>query len=347
MEAAMSLQNRDKPVADVVVIGAGTIGLAIALGMHERGARVTVVERGRALGQASAAAAGMLAVDDPCNPAALLPLSRLSADLYPAFLRRVEALSGMAVPFQTETTLQYTGDGGVRRLVERSIDPRQLGAAIAAAVRATSIELIEHTTVDSVEQTAEGLRLRAQGGVEVFARGVVYAAGAWTGTALLRSFGCEVPVAPRKGQMLRVRLAAGMGLREVHRSEHVYVVPRTVGPQAGTALIGATVEDAGFDTTVHEEDLARLRGLAAELLPELGAEAEAPLVEAWAGVRPATPDELPVLGACAAARQFVASGHYRNGVLLTPATAVVTADLLMGKTPAVDLAAFSVERFSR
>jgi glycine oxidase len=334
--------GEEKTVADVVVVGAGVIGLSIALEMERRGARVMIVERGEAMLQASMAAAGMLAMDDPGNPPELLPLARMSVGLYPEFLRRIEALSGMAVPFQTETALQYAEDGNVMRLAEWSVDPRQLGAALVGAVRATSISLLERAEIAAVEDVSDGIRFRLVGGVEVVAENVVYATGAWTQTAS----GFEGMVIPRKGQMLRVRGPEGLALREVHRNERVYVVPRTTGPQAGTALIGATVEDVGFDVSVHAGDLARLRGMAAELVPELASELDAPQVEAWAGLRPATRDGLPVLGAVGT-RRFVASGHYRNGVLLAPATAVVMADLLMGERPGVEIGGFAVERFTR
>jgi glycine oxidase len=320
---------------DVVVVGGGVIGLAIALDLEQRGARVTVIERGSAMGQASRAAAGMLAAEDPANPAALLPLARLSVALYPEFLARAERLGGIAVPFQTKTALQYATDGTIARLAERSIDPRQLAAAMVAAVQATSIRLLEQTEVVEVAEETGGVVLRFGEGQEMTARDVVYAVGAWSG----RRGG----VLPRKGQMLRVQLP--LELHEVHRSEDVYVVPRTLGQQAGTALIGATVEDAGFDTTVHADDLARLRALAAKLVTELGAEENAPLVEAWAGLRPATRDGLPVLGACAGRHRFIASGHYRNGILLAPATAKVVADLIANDPPAIDLSAFSAGRF--
>ncbi len=214
-------------------------------------------------------------------------------------------------------------------------------------MRATPIVLLERTEIETVGDLHGELKMGASGGVEILAKKLVYAAGAWTRDAALYGFAENVPVAPRKGQMLRVRLPEGMALAEVHRNERVYVVPRTSGPQAGTALIGATVEDVGFDVSVHAEDLTRLRGMAAELVPELGSEANAPLVEAWAGLRPATPDALPLLGAGVNPNRLIASGHYRNGVLLAPATAVVIADLLTGKTPAVDLSAFSLRRFSR
>lgn len=327
---------------DVVVAGGGVIGLAIALEMEQRGARVLVVERGEAMRQASAAAAGMLAVDDPGNPPEILPLARLSVGLYPGFLRRVERLSGLSVPFQTETALQYAEDGSVTRLAECSVDPRQLGAALVGAVRATSIELVERAVVETMEDLSGAVRFRLSGGAEVVAEKVVHATGAWMHDIA----GADGMVVPRKGQMLRVRLPEGMVLREVYRNERVYVVPRTAGPQAGTALIGATVEDAGFDVSVDPDDLRSLRRMAAELVPELASEDDAPQVEAWAGLRPATRDSLPLLGAVGA-RRFVASGHYRNGVLLAPATAVVMADLLTGSTPPCDIRALSIERFLR
>jgi glycine oxidase len=172
----------------------------------------------------------------------------------------------------------------------------------------------------------------------------VYAAGAWTSEVAMAVQGEAIPVTPRKGQMLRVRLPFVMD--EVHRSERIYVVPRTRGPQAGTALIGATVEDAGYDTSVRSSDLEGLRALAAELLPELAAEVDAPMVEAWAGLRPATPDGLPMLGAGSRAGRFIATGHYRNGILLTPGTAVVMADMLEGRVSRTDLSGMSPQRFA-
>jgi glycine oxidase len=332
---------------DIVVVGAGLIGLAIALELNDRGAGVTVIDHGRSLAEASTAAAGMLAVEDPYNPPALEALSRLSAQRYPAFLRRIEALSGIAVSFQTETTVQYMADGTTMRLAEHSIDPRQLAAALLAAVKATPIRLLEQTRIATVEDTLHGMQVRLSTGVAIASRAVIYAAGAWTSEVMTALHGDAVSIAPRKGQMLRVRLPAALALNEVHRSERIYIVPRTHGPQAGTALIGATVENAGFDTTVRTEDLDGLRALAAELLPEFASATEAPLVESWAGLRPATPDALPVLGACAHVGQFIASGHYRNGILQAPATALVLADLLEGRPPSVDITALSPERFAR
>ena len=313
--------------SDILIFGAGTIGLSLALELCGRGHRVTVVERGAPFAQASAAAAGMLAVEDPHNPPELHALARFSGSLYPEFLARVEALSGLEVPFQTDTTHQYFANGKVSTLKEHSLDPRQLGPALVKAVAATGVQL---------------LATRASEPVPTSATIRVHATGAWGVQGL--------PLQPRKGQMLRVRLPSSLGLREVHRSEQVYVVPRFKGPQAGTALIGATVEDAGFNTETDAAAIAHLRALGSALVPALN-EDSAPLVEAWAGLRPATPDDLPLLGELtpelhAEGRTFVAAGHFRNGILLTPATAVVMADLIEDQRPKFDLSAFSPTRFA-
>lgn len=319
------------PALDVLIAGAGIMGLSLALELHSRGTRVLVFERDTALRHASFAAAGMLAANDPHNPPALLPLSQLSTSLYPGYLHRIEQLSGIAVPFQTDTTLQYQSSGNRLRLDEHSIDPRQLATALLAAVRAAGIEIRElcefHPSTEPSEQT------------------IVYTTGAWLPAELNQA----LPLRPRKGQMLRVQLPPSLkNLCEVHRSDAVYIVPRTLGPQAGTAIIGSTVEDAGFDTATHPRDLLHLRTLASELLPALASESVAPQIEAWAGLRPHLPDGLPALGPLQpGSHHFIATGHFRNGILLAPATAVLLADLITGKTTALDLTPFSPARFSQ
>jgi glycine oxidase len=326
---------------DILIVGAGIIGLSLALELHASGATVTVLERDTALTHASTAAAGMLAASDPHNPPALLPLSDYSLSLYPAYLARIEQLSGLAVPFQTQTTIQYAAGGSTTALAEHSIDPRQLATALLAAVRDSRIDLREHTPLQAAFASSQTVTATNQAGLNITAKHLVFASGAWSPGPPF--------IAPRKGQMLRVQLPPALAaLDQVHRSETIYIVPRTQGPQAGTALIGATVEDAGFDTTVHAADLARLRALAAALLPDLADTAAAPQVESWAGLRPATPDALPLLGRIEPDdRKLFATGHFRNGILLAPATAVLIADLLEGKLPALALTAFQPGRFSR
>ena len=338
---------------DFVIAGAGIIGLSLALELDARGASVVVLEAGQALRQTSFAAAGMLAVDDPANPPALRPLAELSARLYPAFLDRVAELAEMRVPFQTTTTLEAaTGlDASVRTmpnvrdlvrqladdapafhlLEERSVDPRQLGEAVLAAVHHSRIELREHTALTRLAMTPTGVHVGTSAH-PLAASMLVDCMGTWS----------PAPVFPRKGQMLAVRMPATLDLSTVVRTPEVYIVPRTDGPNAGRAIIGATIEDAGFDLSVKAADLLGLNRRAVALLPAL---AEAEFLESWAGLRPATADGLPILGALAAQpRYMVANGHFRNGILLAPATAQVMAQVLLGEAPAVDLTAFAPGR---
>ena len=335
---------------DYVIAGAGIIGLSLALELDRRGASVVVLEANSATRQTSSAAAGMLAVDDPLNPPALLPLAQWSASLYPEFLDRIAELSGTRVPFQTSTTLEAgpvegalaelhdlmpgleTRGRSFHLLQEHSVDPRQLVEALLAAVRATAIELREHSPLERVAIEVASVRVEA-GGVPIHASSVIDCMGTWS----------PAPVAPRKGQMLAVAIPAEFDLGCVVRTEEVYIVPRTEGPNAGRAIIGATIEDAGFSVTVNPAEILKLNARAVELLPALG---EAKFLESWAGLRPSTADGLPILGALPRQPRYVlATGHFRNGILLAPATARATAQVLAGETPSVDLAAYSPTRF--
>ncbi len=334
------------PLPDVVIAGAGLIGLACALECHRRGLRVTVLERGRAMRQASWAAAGMLAAHDPSNPVELQPLSRLSICLYPAFLKHLREWSGMDVPIETEWVLEPSGEQnrqmrgnlpddfrgeGFRYAREQSLDPRKLASAVLKAVRAMPITLEEETPVNAAVGSQHGVAVDA--GAFKFTCGTfVDCTGAWSADF----------TRPAKGQMVRVRAPGSLAVERmgnvVLRADDVYLVPRL----DGTVVIGATLEDAGFDTAVHDADLSDLRRRAAALLPAIKS---APMVEAWAGLRPDTPDHLPFLGATGE-RTFVAAGHFRNGVLLAPATAHVVAQLLLNEQPTADLQAFSPQRFA-
>jgi glycine oxidase len=347
---------------DVCIAGAGIIGLSLALELDRQGLAVTVLDRSTPLAEASTAAAGMLAAEDPHTPHQLRPLADLSLALYPEFLNRICLLSGISVPFQTNTTLQAhpphaaqlqeelnTADlsrllptltRGNRRftlLNEHSLDPRQLAAALLASIRATTIDLRLHTPVQSTRSLGATVEVDSPSGV-LITKQFVDCTGAWASTTSRLS----IPVAPKKGQMLAISLPAALPLDLVVRTPDIYIVPRTVGPNAGRAIIGATIEDAGFDKTTHPSDIEFLRSLAVALLPHLSS---TPVLEAWAGLRPATPDGLPLLGALPAKpNHFIATGHYRDGILLAPATARVMAQILLKETPAIDLAPFSPTR---
>jgi glycine oxidase len=335
---------------DFLIAGAGIIGLSLALELEARGATVTVIDAGLALQQTSTAAAGMLAVEDPQNPPALYPLAALSASLYPDFLDRIAALSDTRVPFQTFTTLETgsridplrrideliphleSGSHHFHLIQENSVDPRQIAPALLAAVRNTRINLLERTALQRIAADPTSVRVQTNA-APIEAPYLIDCMGSWS----------PAPVRPRKGQMLAVRMPPSLDLASVIRTPDVYIVPRTDGPNAGRAIIGATIEDAGFDLTVHSLDILTLNARATKLLPIL---AEAEFLESWSGLRPATVDELPILGyAPRQPRYLLATGHYRNGILLAPATAHVMAQLLTGETPSIDLSPFSATRF--
>jgi glycine oxidase len=348
---------------DICIAGAGVIGLSLALELHQRGASVSVLDQSIPLSEASTAAAGMLAAGDPHNPPQLRPLANLSLSLYPDFLDRLRILSGLDVPFQTHTTLQAIpldvphtsseltpedlahllpalnpGDHRFIPLDEHSLDPRQLAAALLATIQTTTIDLRPNTPVLSTRSVNNAVEIQIPTG-RLHAKQFVDCTGAW---ASITSRISNLQVAPKKGQMLAVSLPPLFPLHLVVRTPRIYIVPRTSGPNAGRAIIGATIEDAGFDKTLHPSDIAHLRSLAAALLPPL---ANAPQLEAWAGLRPATPDGLPLLGALPAQpNHFIATGHYRDGILLAPATAHVMAQLLLGVAPSIDLTPFSPTR---
>jgi glycine oxidase len=343
----------------VAIAGGGVIGLACALVLRRRGLQVTVLEAGTAMREASWAAGGMLAVEDPENPSTLLPLSRYSRSLYEAFLQEIEDLSGKRVRLRTHQTVQVveavrTGTTGVllsrdeaRRLVpalgeadhhyllleEVSLGPRDLCAALPLAVRAAGVVLREHERVLSVEADGDEVLLSSDAGT-VRADAFVNCCGAWTGT--LDPF---AGVAPCKGQMLVIAQPAAPHLTRVLRSAEVYLIPRG----DDRIVIGATVEDAGYSKQVEPAALAILRKRAAALWPPA---MDAPYVESWAGLRPGSADGLPVIGASRPQQdsQFLATGHHRNGILLAPGTAHAIADLVCGIAPAVDLASFRPHR---
>ena len=363
----------------VVIAGAGVIGLATALELAGRGWQVTVLERGKALREASWAAAGMLAAEDPENPPELSEFSKFSRALYPAFLARLEELSGLPVPLRTTQTLQLddgwaglpvaafgqliTSDEARRRipglqvgpvqsglwLEEESLDPRDLCRALAAAVHAAGIELLEGTPVLESSRSADTdgplTITTASGSYEADA--MIVTMGAW-GAAAGPSTGLHLLpsgwILPRKGQMLRVRQPAGTALTTVLRSPTIYIVPRA----NGSLIVGATVEDAGFDRTIHEDATEWLLKEAAQLWWPIAGVTRDQVEEIWTGIRPATPDSLPILGSldenAAAGKVLFATGHYRNGILLAPGTAYLVGQLLSGENPAIDLTVFSPRR---
>ncbi len=342
--------------SDVVIAGGGIIGLSLGLELLQRGLSVVVLERDQAMQSASWAAGGMLAARDPENSPALLPLSLHSLALYPAYLDRVRTLSDQPVPIRTRRTLQqvrpsYSAgadvtfddarkwvpglsetDGKFVWLEEDSFDPRDLCRALPMAFLAEKGILLEKTPVLGVECSSSAVVVETTR-EQIHAATFVNCRGAWAGDM---HFG-GIPVEPVKGQMVTVALAAER-LRCVLRTPKFYAIPRGDGRVA----IGATIEQAGFDANVHEQYIAAILHTAAEFIPEVE---HASRLESWTGFRPGTPDDLPILGAADASNCWHATGHYRNGILLAPATARVMAQLIFGETPDLPLKVFSPARF--
>ncbi|GGH16451.1 glycine oxidase ThiO [Silvibacterium dinghuense] len=343
---------------EIAIVGGGIIGLSLALELATNGRQVTILERESAASEASWAAAGMLADSDPENPAALQPLSRLSRSLWTSFRQQVEQLSGHAVPVRTRRTLQiahHLPEGfteasreeidavapgltapckSIFFLNEESINPRDLVAALPVAVRAAGVTLLEQTPVQSVRNHTEGVEIVTPDGNWLAGR-IVYATGAWAGNLP------GLPATPRKGQMIQAALDAPLDC--VLRTPDIYIVPRG----HGRFVIGATVEDAGFDKQVHENDIQALLRRAAALWPPVG---NAAVVETWAGLRPGSPDLLPMLGPLeeerGEQRAWAAVGHYRNGILLAPGTARLLCEMLENRRPSIDPAPFRCDRFA-
>jgi glycine oxidase len=339
---------------DVIIAGAGIIGVSIALELRGRGAQVLVLDSGEPGGEASSAAAGMLAAADPETPLALRPLALESARMFPEYVRKLEVAARMQVDFRRLGTIalletasapheyQELSADGLQRLEpsllpqgrsaflvqENSVDPRLLMQAALAAAQSSEVEIRGHAAVKDIRSRDKEVEVLTEAD-QFAARSVVDCRGAWSAG----------PVRPRKGQMLYVQPRTSV-LQHVLRAPEVYVVPRGTGK----LLIGATVEDVGYDKSVNTSAIDNLLTAAARYLPEL---LSAPLTQSWAGLRPGTPDDLPIIGPTETRGVFVASGHFRNGILLAPVTARIVADLIEGRPSPVDIRSFAPARFGR
>ena len=342
--------------ADVAVAGGGIIGLATALELRAAGCKVVVFDRAEAMSEASRAAAGMLAGNDPENPTALRELARLSLALYPGFLSRVEDLSGAKVPIRSTLTVQGSrklphgatamSAAEVQKLApganidgwhfylleEQSIDAWDLAEALPGAALVAGVELRERTSVVNVRPENGGVLIDTSEG-PVSAGSFLNAAGAWSS-----KIHGGLPVSPRKGHMLTAEMHGKAQMQCVLRTPNVYIVPRG----GGRYTIGPTVEDAGFDKEVYPEQIQALFQKAVSLWPALR---DANVAETWAGLRPGSEDGLPILDQTVS-RCWVATGHYKNGIMLGPGTAKVMSQWITGVSTAVDLAPFAVGRFA-
>jgi glycine oxidase len=362
---------------DVAVLGGGVIGCAVARELARAGMRVALFERGRIGAESSAAAAGMLGVQGETDDEVMLRLGMESQRLYPELLEALRAESGMVVECWRAGTLCVAFNGAEEAEIEtrrdwqqaagadsEMLDPRQiqtLEPALSRRVRAAALFPLD-TRVDNAALTQalaaaareagcalhEGEDVKAviaeQGRIagittakgRVACDSVVNAMGAWA--ARVRGT-TPLPVQPVRGQMAVVQ-APRPPFRHAVYSARGYAVAR----RDGRVLLGSTREAVGFDKRVTAGGIASILRAALELSPSLGA---LPLVDAWAGLRPGSGDGRPIVGADPAVRgYYVATGHYRNGVLLAPITARLIHALLRGeRNPWHD--ALGLERFAR
>jgi glycine oxidase len=371
-----------QPAADVVVVGGGVIGLAIAWRAAGAGMTVSVVDETPGQG-ASWAAAGMLApvTEVHYGEHRLLALNLDAAGRWPAFAAEVEEAGGHPVGYRPGGTLAVARDaddnaaledlyqfqlrcgleverlrsrecrqlepglapgirGGVLAAGDHQVDNRALVQALLIACRRAGVGLLTGRVAELAVDRDRVTGVVLADGTRLPAGSVVLAAGCWSGG--LGGLAAEAlpPVRPVKGQLLYLRGSASEPLctRNV-RGLEVYVVPRG----DGRVVVGATVEEQGFDTRVTAGAVRDLLQAALELLPDA---AELELLETVVGLRPGSPDNAPMLGPAGPEGLVVATGHYRNGILLTPVTADAIAELLAtGRVPDL-IAPFTPGRFS-
>lgn len=357
-----------RPGTDVLIAGAGIVGASIAWECARRGASVALVDRGRAGGEASGAAAGMLApASEAHGPGAFLEMGLRSLAAWPAFAAGIEeagggdcqlALDGLlrvaldaadAAAVRARLDWQRAGgieaawlDEGALRQAEPALGPAVHGAGLYAreghvhgprTVAALLAALHHHgaTVIEGAEVTGwepAGAAVTLTTGQAPSAPVVVIAAGSWS-TDLCTRLGLEAPaVTPVRGQLLALRGVEPPPRRVLFGGLLGYAVPK----RDGTVLVGATEDEAGFDRSVTEAGRRQLHAVAARLL---GGAAAATEVASWAGLRPRSADGLPILRELAPAsgpgrpQVLLATGHHRNGVLLAPLTAETIADLAL------------------
>ncbi|MCL7744631.1 FAD-dependent oxidoreductase [Guyparkeria hydrothermalis] len=348
---------------DIIVIGAGISGLTSALALRESGASVALLDRGPPGTEASWAGGGILCPLYAWRyPTPVLAMAAEGMRRYPALIDSLDSridperiVSGMRIldpvgPGETRDGITTTlAQAGIQHEWQPGDDqpalwlpevanvrnPRLL-EALVDTVRARGIELFAHRAGQEVlarSGRVEGVRTPAS---DLAAERVVVAAGAWSKTLVpgMR----EDSLFPVRGQMLRLEPRAQNGLDHILMDEGVYLIPRV----DGSVVIGSTVEHAGFDKTVDDTAQARLHAAACRLWPSL---AGARITHRWAGLRPGSVDELPVLGEHPAIEGlWVNTGGFRNGLAMAPATADLLAGMMTGKPTTLDPAPYRVER---
>jgi len=379
MPAQGSVVELDASTADVIVVGGGPIGLGVAWRAAQAGLSVTVVDPAPERG-AWRTAAGMLApiTELHYTESDLLRLNLASAGRYADFVAELTDATGLPTGYQETGTIEVAWDAAdlaglrdlhafgtrlgltstpldardLRRLApglaaalpggllaehDDQVDPRLLHAALTAATERCGVRHVR--AVASVRVVSDQVRgVRLDDGTEISCAQVVLAAGAWSTQPELGLSGLPT-IRPVKGQTVRLRTALNVRhvIRASVRGSTVYVVPRP----NGEVVVGASSEEAGFDVRPRAGAIYELLRDAQSVLPEL---AEAELTEISTGLRPGSPDNAPLLGRYGPEGLVVATGHYRNGILLTPVTADGIAAILAGAPAPAELAPFTPAR---
>lgn len=370
----------------VVIVGGGVCGLGIGWKLSEAGLRVTLFERDEAAHGSTWASAGMLAPSVELRPQEdeITLLGVQSLFRWRRFAGELEAASGMSVDYRDEGTMfvaldrdateqlqflhKHQQDLGLpvewlsgyearqrelhlsRKVAaavyapdDHQVDPRALATALVAAFINAGGQLHTHTAVDSIimeNGRATGIRV---GGEEITADAVLIAAGAWSGMIGGLPESSRLPVRPVKGQMLAVQQPKHHLLQHsiwaMDSTRFVYMAPKS----NGRLLIGATVEEVGFDMQVTAGGLLELLRIAWDTVPGLY---DLPVLETWAGLRPASRDNAPILGRTDVEGLYVATGHYRNGILFAPVTAEDMAHVVLTGETTETIAPFAMDRFA-
>lgn len=357
--------------ADVIVIGGGVIGLLSAYLLAGGGKRVVVVDRGPVGGEASWAGGGIVSPLYPWRYSqAVTALAHWSQDYYPGLGERLLGHSGIdpevhvtglywldlddqaealawaqregrplhEVPVESAyAQVPALGEGFERAIYMPGVanvrNPRLVKALRAALQNLPNVTLLEHSPVlQFVRDDARVIGVRTAEG-EMLAEQVVVAAGAWSGE-VLQSLGLSLPVEPVKGQMILFKCAEDF-LPSMVLAAGRYAIPR----RDGHILVGSTLEHAGFDKTPTDEALASLRASAEALLPALR---DAEVVGHWAGLRPGSPEGIPFIGEVPDyPGLWLNCGHYRNGLVLAPASCQLLVDRMLGREPIIDPAPYA------
>src|SRR6202166_405124 len=362
---------------DIAIAGGGLIGGAIAFELARAGLQVALFDRQQPGEGASWAAAGILSpAPENAGMISTVPLGRSSLQLYPEFVATVEELSGQSVGYRARGTLEalfstdaqeklstiialHHGLGlkaeavsaedaremepalspeleaAVFRPDEACVDNRALTKAALSAAERSGVKTFAGSNVQSIAKNGghcEGLLVD---GEKVESRWTVIPAGCCSGE--IQGASQYAPVRPAKGQMIALR-AKDLSIERVLWSDHVYLVPRN----NGKILAGATVEYVGFERKVTAGGVQKIISAALQLAPVL---VDAQIEETWAGLRPDSPDHLPIIGPTDLDGLLIATGHFRSGILLAPITAQLIREWITTQNVSLDWARFSPTRF--